>query len=146
MKPSPATSAVARASRPCLASHRPFCIALLFFLVSISRADVTQRIVDHKNCHRKIAEIYYEKLDDAAKHYGAAIIAKRYQGHGKDPAAAVSDAIKRGIKEVTTPVMDNVEKVSSKVQERYDAITNHGRREIAPEEAIKRAISEIERQ
>jgi hypothetical protein len=104
----------------------------------------SQKVIEHENGHRKIAEIFYGKVDVKGKEAGGAVIGKIFAGHGRNTDSARNDAIVKALKEVNAAILE-LQATGQKVQERYDRITDHSRKNVAVDEAIKQAVEEVER-
>ena len=106
----------------------------------------TPDIMAHEETHRAISEHYYAMANKVARRLADAAIARKLPLTGKPKA----EALDRALKQVQTELLDEfsreIERRSESAQDRFDAITDHGRNKIANTAAMAQAIREETRQ
>ena len=98
-------------------------------------------LVDHEDGHRVISERFYGDSEQLARDLAKGLDGKVLRGEGRDSEAASRAAMDAAIGELTTAYMERTKDASSRVQDLYDEITDHGRNtRITVEAAIDRAF------
>ncbi|MBH0195975.1 MAG: hypothetical protein HP494_10375 [Nitrospira sp.] len=96
--------------------------------------------VEHEEGHRQISEYYYRNADVVARRVAEPYIGKMFEVSGPDLHQALNAAIDTFAKEITNEY--NRQMPVETTQDRYDAITEHSRKEISIPDAVARALQE----
>ena len=104
----------------------------------------TQKQKDHEEGHRRIAErVYVENSERIARQVAAKYIGKTirkfllYEEHKK----LATVATKKAGMEISVQWLKQIVEISKRLNESYDVITDHGRNDIAEDEAIELAFA-----
>jgi hypothetical protein len=102
---------------------------------------VTQHVIEHEAGHRQISEYYYQTADKLAERIAAAYMGRHVEITGTDLAAESS----KMLQQMATDITDEYSKELNPgpTQLLYDAITDHGRNEVAAEDAVAHALKNI---
>ena len=102
----------------------------------------TQMILDHEETHRAISEHYYAMAYKVAQRLADEAIARKLSLAGKPRA----EALDRALKELQTRLLDEFMSETNQrcefAQDRFDAITDHGRNAITNADAMAQALRE----
>jgi hypothetical protein len=99
----------------------------------------TQHVIEHEQGHRQISEHYYQTADKLAERIAATYLGKQIVISGADLRAELSKLLQQMGADITDEY--NQELNPEPAQLRYDAITDHGRNEVAAKDAVAQAIS-----
>jgi hypothetical protein len=97
-------------------------------------------VAAHEEGHRQISEFYYKNADAIARKVAAPYMGKQIDISGPDLRAAMSKVLKQAGTDITEAY--NKEMTVEATQARYDAITDHSRKDIPVPDAITQAIKE----
>jgi hypothetical protein len=98
-------------------------------------------LLAHEEAHRAISEHYYDDAADVARKLGAALIGKSYTGTGKTRAAAEKSAFDKAVTGYNEAYFERVRARASAANQRFDEITDHGRKAITAAEAMALALA-----
>jgi hypothetical protein len=101
--------------------------------------DTTARITAHEEGHRQISELFYSRAKPVAEKLALKFIGQTISIQSIDKKET-QPAIQRIATQFCHEYLGAIEAPSQQAQERYDRITDHGRREISVPEAIRRAL------
>jgi hypothetical protein len=101
----------------------------------------SQRVIDHEQGHREIAEYYYRDADKLAERISTGYIGKQFAVSGVDLDAEVQKLLQKLSGEITAEYNDQLN--PDVAQQRYDDITDHSRNDIAAHDAVARVLREI---
>jgi hypothetical protein len=106
--------------------------------------DAADKLKAHEEGHRQISErVYAEVADRAARVAGDALDGRRFAGEGATAAEAqkaADDAVAAAHQAMSKAYLDETNGSTLKVQEAYDALTDHGRvADLTEADAIARA-------
>jgi hypothetical protein len=99
---------------------------------------VSQHVIEHEDGHRQVSEYYYQTANKLAER-----IAARYMGKQVEITGTDLDAESRKmLQQMATDITDeyNKELNPGPAQLLYDAITDHGRNEVAVKDAVAHAL------
>jgi len=99
-----------------------------------------QTVVAHEEGHRQIAEYFYKNADAIAKRVAEPYLGKTLDISGLDLRKAANAAVNKIGAEITDAY--NKEMQVELTEARYDAITDHSRKDIPVPEAVAQAIRE----
>jgi hypothetical protein len=100
-----------------------------------------QKLIDHEEGHRVIGERAYETAERAAREAARRWIGKSVTGTAANCAAAADAAVREVNEQLCKSYLEATSGWSSRVGDRYDDITDHGRRDNPPvAEAIELAF------
>jgi hypothetical protein len=99
-----------------------------------------QTVVEHEEGHRQIAEYFYKNADAIARRVAEPYLGKTLDISGRDLRKAASVAVDKIGGEITDAY--NKEMQVELTEARYDAITDHSRKDIPVPDAIAQAIRE----
>jgi hypothetical protein len=99
-----------------------------------------QRIVEHEEGHRQIAEHYYRNAEVIARRIAEPYLGKTIHLSGADLRNALSAAIDQIAEEITSEYKRQMPVETT--QERYDTITEHSRNNIPVPDAVAQALKE----
>jgi len=99
-----------------------------------------QTVVEHEEGHRQIAEYFYKNADAIVKRVAEPYLGKTLDISGRDLRKAASVAVDKIGGEITDAY--NKEMQVELTEARYDAITDHSRKDIPVPEAVAQAIQE----
>jgi hypothetical protein len=100
-----------------------------------------QKIHNHEDGHRLIAEHFYVHADEVARKIGQDVLGRTLTASGPDAAAAADRALTAAAQQAAQRYMGAVRDQSQAVQEAYDRITVHGTNMVDEIEAINRALA-----
>lgn len=103
--------------------------------------DAPQKIHNHEDGHRLIAEHFYVRADEVAAQIGHEFIDKTAEASGSDAAAAANRALTVTAQQIASRYMRAVRDQSEEVQQAYDRITVHGTNQVDEIDAINRALA-----
>ena len=102
--------------------------------------DAKQPLKDHEEAHRRLFELYYEEADQVARQAAASFVGKVLRGEGPTPQAAREAAMKQAMNQIMQTYMSRTHDTSGKANDEFDRITDHGRKPVSVESAIRRSI------
>jgi hypothetical protein len=102
---------------------------------------VTQHVIEHEEGHRQISEYYYQTADNLAERIAATYMGKQVEINGTNLGAESSKMLQQVATEITDEY--NKELNPGPTQLLYDAITDHGRNEVAVKDAVAHALKNI---
>jgi hypothetical protein len=104
---------------------------------------VDQRLKDHEDGHRAIAERFYAGAEKVARSVAAKWVGQNVPGKGKDAKAATKAALDVVNNKTCDEILRRLNEPCRTAQDAFDRITDHGRNE-RPEvkEAIDKAVEE----
>ena len=97
-------------------------------------------VVEHEEGHRQIAEYFYKNADAIAKRVAEPYLGKTLDISGQDLRKAASAAVDKIGGEITDAY--NKEMQVELTEARFDAITDHSRKDIPVPDAVAQAIRE----
>jgi hypothetical protein len=103
--------------------------------------DAPQKIHNHEDGHRLIAEHFYVHANEVAAQIGADFVGKTVEASGTDAAVAANEALTVAAQQIARRYMREVRDQSEQVQQAYDRITVHGTNSVDEIEAINRALA-----
>ena len=101
-------------------------------------AGVTQHVIEHEEGHRQVSEYYYQTAGELAERIAATYMGKQVEITGTDLGAASSKMLRQMAADITDEY--NKELNPGPAQLLYDAITDHGRNEVAVKDAVAHAL------
>lgn len=102
--------------------------------------DPEKRIVEHAEGHRQIAEYYYRNAEVIARRIAEPFLGKTIELSGADLRNTLSAAIDKIAEEITNEYKGQM--LVKTTQDRYDALTEHGRKEILVSDAVVQALKD----
>jgi len=102
--------------------------------------DATQRVVDHEDGHRQIAEYYYQSADKVAERIAAGYIGRKIPVAGSDLDAELSKALQQAGSDITNEYSTELD--SEPTQLHYDAITDHSRNDVSAADGVDEALKD----
>lgn len=100
--------------------------------------DVTQRVIDHEQGHRRISEYYYQTADRVAERIAASYMGKQADITGANLDAESAKRLQQMANEITAEY--NKELNPEPTQLLYDKITDHSRNDVIVEDAVSHAL------
>lgn len=100
--------------------------------------DVTAHITEHEDGHRQISESFYLTADQLAARIAATYMGKQIEITGTDLAPESSKMLQQMATEITDEY--NKQLNPGPAQLLYDSITDHGRNNVAVQDAVAHAI------
>jgi hypothetical protein len=102
---------------------------------------VTQHVIEHEEGHRQVSEYYYQTADKLAERIAATYMGKQVEISGTNLGAESS----KMLQQMATDITDEYSKELNPgpTQLLYDSITDHGRNEVAAEDAVAHALKHI---
>ena len=100
-----------------------------------------QKIHNHEDGHRLIAEHFYVHADQVAAQIGRDFPGQIFTASGPDAAAAADRALTAAAQQIAQRYMRAVRDQSQEVQEAYDRITVHGTNMVDEIDAINQALA-----
>jgi hypothetical protein len=104
-------------------------------------AGVSEHVMEHEQGHRQISEYYYQTADKLAGQIATAYMDKQVAITGADLDAEFHKALQDIGAEITDEY--NKELNPNPTQLLYDSITDHGRNEVAVQEAVDHALKNV---
>jgi len=105
---------------------------------------VDQRLKDHEDGHRAIAERFYADAEKVAKPIALKWVGQNVPGKGKDAKAATKEALDVVNNKVCDDILKALNGPCRKAQDAFDRLTDHGQNERPDaKEAIEKAIEEV---
>jgi hypothetical protein len=101
----------------------------------------TQRVMEHEEGHRQISEYYYQTADKLAERIAANYMGRQVEISGTDLDTESSKMLQQMATDITNEY--NKELNPGPTQRLYDAITDHGRDEVAVSDAVTHALKNI---
>jgi hypothetical protein len=108
--------------------------------------NATAQLKAHEEGHRKIAESFYKNAEEVARAAAGDYVGKSLAGRGKTTEAAANAAINQAISNINGKYMAATQIPSAKVNDAFDQITNHGRKNIPVDKAIETAMEKSRNQ
>jgi hypothetical protein len=102
---------------------------------------VTQHVIEHEEGHHQISEYFYQTSDKLAARIAAPYMGKQVVITGTDLRGELSKLLQKMGADITDEY--NKEATPEPTQLRFDAITDHGRNDVAAKDAVAQAIKEI---
>jgi hypothetical protein len=99
-----------------------------------------QKLVDHEEGHRVIGEKVYETAERAARDAARKWVGRTVTGRAANCAEAADTAVRDANHQFCQDYLEATSGWSSRVGDLYDEITDHGRRNVAVEDAMARAF------
>lgn len=96
--------------------------------------------VEHEEGHRQISEYYYRNAETIARRAAESYLGKSVDISGNDLRRALSAAIGKIAEEITNEY--NRQMPVETTQDRFDAITEHSRKDIPVTDAVAQALKE----
>jgi hypothetical protein len=100
--------------------------------------EATQRVVEHEEGHRQIAEYYYQTADKLAERIAAAYVGRQVEIAGTDLQAESNKFLQQTAAAITADYSRELN--PGPTQLLYDSITDHSRNEVVVKNAVKHAI------
>jgi hypothetical protein len=94
----------------------------------------------HEETHRRISETFYVDAAEKARKVAETYVGRTFTGEGKDAAAAEKAIAERVMNEISSGYMQDVRVPATRVNALFDEITDHGRKRIVADEAMKQAM------
>jgi hypothetical protein len=101
-------------------------------------ANVSTHVVEHENGHRQISEEYYRTADQLAQRVATSYVGRQIEISGTDLDAAMENALQQTASDATNDYDKSLNVATT--QQYYDTITNHGRNELDPKQAVSAAF------
>lgn len=109
--------------------------------------DASKPLTAHEEGHREISEMFYEDAEKVAREVAAPYVGRTIRGRARTPEAAREAAMTRAIGEINGKYMSRTQIPSSRVNELFDRITDHGRNSrVSVEEGIRRALEQYRKE
>lgn len=106
-------------------------------------ASPSAALVAHEEGHRHVGEAFYADGEARARRMAQAAIGRRFEARGVDRRRAVDAAVREAARALGQAWVDDVLARSTRAQEAYDAITNHGLNDSpTAEEALLQVLDE----
>jgi len=103
--------------------------------------EVTQHVIEHEEGHRQISEYYYQTADKVAERIAATYMGKQVDITGTNLDVESSKLLQQTATDITDEY--NKELNPGPAQLLYDAITDHGRNEVAVKDAVAHALKNV---
>lgn len=101
--------------------------------------EASEKIRLHEEGHRQISQIYYQRGEETARTLASQYIGRELNVSSTQPTAT-QPIIQRIASEFCHEYLGRIETPSEKAQQRYDALTDHGRNRLNEQEAIRQAL------
>jgi hypothetical protein len=109
--------------------------------------NASKALVAHEEGHREISEMFYEEAEAIAREIARPYVGRTLRGVGRSAEAAREAAMTKAIGEINGAYMARTQIPSSRVNELFDKITDHGRNgRISVDDAIKRAVEQYRKE
>jgi hypothetical protein len=103
--------------------------------------NASKALAAHEEGHRRISEMFYDEADRIARQVARPYVGRTIRGAGRSPKVAREAAMTDIITEINSAYMSRTQMPSSRVNELFDRITDHGRNaRISVDDAIQRAL------
>lgn len=103
----------------------------------------SKALVAHEEGHRRISEMFYEDAESIAREAARPYVGRTIRGVGRTVELAREAAMTKTIGEINGAYMARTQIPSSRVNELFDRITDHGRNErVSVEDGIERAVAQ----
>jgi hypothetical protein len=102
------------------------------------------KITNHEEGHRKIAEHYYEDAESIAKQLANDLIGQTVEATGRSPDDAANKALKQAANDLGKQYLSKTDTPCGVAQKAYDQITEHGTNAVKEDAAIKQAIQKAD--
>jgi hypothetical protein len=102
---------------------------------------VAQHVIEHEQGHRHISELFYQTAEKVAGRIVAPYMGKQVVIAGTDLRAQMSKLLEQMSTDITDEY--NKEITPEPTQLRFDAITDHGRNDVAAADAMAQALKQI---
>ncbi|MGF1634488.1 MAG: hypothetical protein ACFCVE_11610 [Phycisphaerae bacterium] len=100
------------------------------------------KLVAHEEGHRRLNLLVWKDAEAAGRAAGRKVINRTFTGTGPTREAARKQASEEASGLVTQTFLETTQGRASKLHEAYDDLTDHGRKPIGEDEAIKRVLDE----
>lgn len=108
---------------------------------------VSRAVMAHEQGHRRISEQFYKDAEKLTRDVAGRYIGRKSVGEGRDSTAAAQAALNVAIKEFAQDYLRVIEVPAARVNDIFDAITDHGRNAgITEDQAIQRAMEQYRRE
>jgi len=104
--------------------------------------DAPRALVEHEDGHRAISESFYADAERICREAAASVLGRTLRGTGATAAEARHNAIRTGAMNLSRQCVTAMQTPSAEVNSIFDRITDHGRRKIPVDEAVRRAMNE----
>jgi hypothetical protein len=108
--------------------------------------DAPLALVEHEEGHRRISELFYEDAEAIARRLAARYVGRSFRGRGVDVDEARRAAMNEVIRELNRDYLRATHVAAARANELFDDITDHGRRDVAIDEAIAAAVAGYQRE
>ena len=99
-----------------------------------------QKLIDHEEGHRVIGERIYETAERAAREAARKWVGHTVTGRAENCPEAADTAVRDANHQFCRDYLEATSGWSSRVGDLYDAVTDHGRRDVAVDDAIAQAF------
>jgi|CXWL01.1.fsa_nt_gi hypothetical protein len=103
--------------------------------------DASDSLTAHEEGHRQLSERVYAEAQEPFRAQAKPWLGRSLEGEGGDVEAARDAAISRLIEELSAAWLARTHRVVEEVGGTYDALTDHGRALMAPDDAIGQALA-----
>lgn len=104
--------------------------------------NATDKLKAHEEGHREIAERIYAAADQHARKAADIVDGRRFEGEGENCEAQANQKLNDAVQQVGAAYLKLTADPCTRLQEIFDDLTDHGRKPMPEQEAIKRALKQ----
>jgi hypothetical protein len=109
--------------------------------------NASKPLIAHEEGHRRISEMFYEDAESIARGVSQPYVGRTIRATARSAEAAREAAMTRAIAEINGAYMSRTQIPSSRVNELFDRITDHGRNtRVTVDAAIERALEQYRKE
>lgn len=123
---------------------RRFLIHLAESSVTWLPDDASDKLKEHEAGHAQIYQaIFRTQAEKVAEEAAEPLIDQDFEGSGPDLDAARAEINHKVTEAVSSYYQRTIKDLASKADQKYDALTDHGRNSIPTEQAVKQVLNDI---
>src|SRR5688572_27578470 len=109
--------------------------------------NASKALVAHEEGHRRISEMFYEEAESIAREVSQPYVGRTIRATARSAEAAREAAMTKAIGEINGAYMARTQIPSSRVNELFDKITDHGRNgRVSVDQGIQRAVEQYRKE
>lgn len=109
--------------------------------------NASKALIAHEEGHRRISEMFYEEAESIAREVSQPYVGRTIRATARSAEAAREAAMTKAIGEINGAYMARTQIPSSRVNELFDRITDHGRNgRVSVDQGIQRAVEQYRKE
>jgi hypothetical protein len=102
----------------------------------------TRPLIEHEQAHQRISELFYKDADQPVRNLAKQYIGQTLVGQGSSADAARNAAMEKLTTALNSAYMTYAQIPAARVNQIFDDITDHGRKNIAIDKAIEQSLAQ----